>query len=53
MDLALVVVFGFGLDPRGTYGANFVEIGGAIKEVLQEKAILAWRVGDLLWPEEC
>jgi hypothetical protein len=40
MDLALGVGFGFGLHARGTYVTNFVEIGGATIEVLQEKAIL-------------
>jgi hypothetical protein len=50
MDLVLGVDFDFfgfgaGLDfgshARGICGMNFIEIGGATKEVLQEKAILS------------
>lgn len=50
MDLALGVGFdffgfgaglGFGSYARGTCGMNFMEIGGATKEVLQERAILS------------
>jgi hypothetical protein len=33
--------FGFGSHVRGPCGMNFIEIEGAIKEVLQEKAILS------------